>query len=513
MLVVLCLLALPGSALAARQVPVGLANTNDQNLRDSRWLYAIRFVVDEDTKLYRFFSQMKAKGASWDEHSGSKCSSYGAGCYGAGDGGRIQARLVPVRPDGTPDLSRVLAQETVDPRTRYAETKAAYSIKLISLFWYFNMGGVALKAGTPYAMVYRNVHGDPAHNFTSTNSPTVKESEAGPNGRNNLDPNAAGAIAGLDPREAVAWSTDDGRTWKWGRQVGPYQGDASSDNGTRLPHYAWQASPTSKPESNQPYTAYLGTCSACTLRLSGAPRAVVLTEAGGYAPVGRSVGTVTVRNLRTGQTGRTGPLGAGIVKGALSSPVAIAAGDSYEITQTGTVYRAEADDYLVQILDLGTGDFAFNTAGQGPDRAQVFALPHPWFKPTPAAVGPRQGVALRRPGRRRARKLRVGLRHASLSRNARRVSAARKGPPRKLVRRVSVEGRVRGGRVRSRPRVALQRKRPKGWKTVRRGRLRRNGSYSLRGRVTMRRSAGRVKVRVVVARVGKSRVLRARVPG
>ena len=220
-LVVLCLLALPGSALAARQVPVGLANTNDQNLRDSRWLYAIRFVVDEDTKLYRFFSQMKAKGASWDEHSGSKCSSYGAGCYGAGDGGRIQARLVPVRPDGTPDLSRVLAQETVDPRTRYAETKAAYSIKLISLFWYFNMGGVALKAGTPYAMVYRNVHGDPAHNFTSTNSPTVKESEAGPNGRNNLDPNAAGAIAGLDPREAVAWSTDDGRTWKWGRQVGP----------------------------------------------------------------------------------------------------------------------------------------------------------------------------------------------------------------------------------------------------------------------------------------------------
>ena len=93
------------------------------------------------------------------------------------------------------------------------------------------------------------------------------------------------------------------------------------------------------------------------------------------------------------------------------------------------------------------------------------------------------------------------------------VSAARKGPPRKLVRRVSVEGRVRGGRVRGRPRVALQRKRPKGWKTVRRGRLRRNGSYSLRGRVTMRRSAGRVKVRVVVARVGKSRVLRARVPG
>ena len=61
-----------------------------------------------------------------------------------------------------------------------------------------------MTAGGPYAMVYHNVHADPTHNFSSANSPTVKESEAGPNGRNNLDPNAPGAIAGLDPREAVA---------------------------------------------------------------------------------------------------------------------------------------------------------------------------------------------------------------------------------------------------------------------------------------------------------------------
>ena len=379
LMTLLLVLALPGSASAAREVPVGLANVNDQNLRDGRWLYAIRFVVDRDTTIYRFFSQMKAKGAAWDPHTGTKCTTYGAGCYGAGDGGRIEARLVTVKPDGTPDLSNVLARETVDPATRYLETKSAYGISTISLFWYFNMGGVAIKAGTPYAMVYRNVHADPAHNFSSANSPTVKESEAGPNGRNNLDPNASGAIAGLDPREAVAWSTDSGASWSWGRQVGPYYGSTTSDDGVRLPHYAWQASPTSRPQSNQPYSAYWSTCSPCTLRASAVPRATTLTEAGGYAPVGKSVGTVTVRNLRTGAQGTTASLGSGIVRGKLDPPVRVEVGDSYEITHTGTVYRAEADNYVVQTLAVGSGAFPFTTAGQGADRAELFALPHPYY--------------------------------------------------------------------------------------------------------------------------------------
>src|SRR5215210_3472860 len=135
------------------------------------------------------------------------------------------------------------------------------------------MGGVAIRADTPYAMVYRNVAPDPAINFSSANSPTVKESEAGPNGRNNMDPDAPGAIAGLDPREAVAWSGDGGASWSWGRRVGPYFGSTSSDDGVRLPHYAWQASPTSRPESNQPYSAYWGTCSPCRLVARQVPRA------------------------------------------------------------------------------------------------------------------------------------------------------------------------------------------------------------------------------------------------
>jgi hypothetical protein len=384
----LTLLMLPSSATAAREIPVGLANVNDQNLRDGRWLYAMRFVVDRDTTMYRFFSQMKAKGASWDEHTGTKCTTYGAGCYGAGDGGLIEARLVTVKPDGTPDLANVLARETVDPQKRYFETKAAYGISTISLFWYFNMGGVGLKANTPYVMVYRNVHGDPAHNFSSANSPTVKASEAGPNAGNNLDPNAPGAIAGLDPREAVAWSTDGGGTWSWGRQVGPYYGSTTTDDGVRLPHYAWQASPTSKPETNQPYSAYWSTCAPCTLTATSVPRATTLTEAGGYAPVGKSVGVVTVKNLRTGETGRTASLGSGIARGRLDNPVDVAVGDAYQITHTGTVYRAEADNYVVRTLTVGSGAFPFTTTGFGSDRAELFALPHPYFKASATTTPP-----------------------------------------------------------------------------------------------------------------------------
>ena len=89
--VLVVLLVLPAGAFAGRDVPVGMANTNDQNLSNSHWLYSIRFVLDRDTTMYRFFSQMKAKGASWDEH-GVNCTGPGAGCYGAGDGGVINAR-------------------------------------------------------------------------------------------------------------------------------------------------------------------------------------------------------------------------------------------------------------------------------------------------------------------------------------------------------------------------------------------------------------------------------------
>ena len=371
----------PVAALGRRAIPVGVANVNNQVLTSSRYVYAIRFVLDRPTTLHRFFSGFVLEGTS---------RLGGRPRYAHGDGGTILARLVQVDREGRPDLGRVLASERVNGVDRYLETAGAYGIlPHRTVLLHFNMGGVKLKRGRMYAMTYQNVSGQPQQNWFSTNSPVVKASEAGPNGRNNLNPDARGAIMGLDPREAVGWSTDAGKGWVWGRRVGEgparfsYAGSPSSDEGARLPWYGWQATPTSPPRSNQPYYAYRQ-AGSYELIVSGAPRATTLTEAGGYAPVGRSAGTVTVTNLRTGVTGSTPYLGSGIVKGALSQPVPIAVGDSYLISNSGTVFKAEGDFFLVRIFNVGTNRFPYLTLGHNVDRAELFALPHPFYKP----VGP-----------------------------------------------------------------------------------------------------------------------------
>jgi hypothetical protein len=229
-------------------------------------------------------------------------------------------------------------------------------------------------------VTYQNVDPSPSSNWFSENSPTVKESVAGPNGVNNTDPNAPGAIAGLDPREAVCWSQDGGSSWVWGRQVGEgdtpgaYGGSASGDDGTRLPWYGWQSSPTSSPESNQPYYAYEERGSY-TLRVNSVPEAVTLREAGAYAPVGASAGVLTVRNLSTGEVGRTGALGSGLVRGTLDNPVAVQAGQSYEISNTGTVMKAEGDSFIRTTFGIGGARWPYSTAGNEKDMAQLYARP------------------------------------------------------------------------------------------------------------------------------------------
>ena len=263
---------------------------------------------------------------------------------------------------------------------------------------YSNFGGVLIPAGIPHFVTYQNVHPDPRNNFIALQSPTVAEPVAGPNGRNTLDPNAHGAVNGLDPREAVAWSLDSGASWGWGRAVGggPIPGDYTmgGDDAVRLPWYAWQESSGAALQANQPYYAYTARGSF-TLRVKSSPKATTLTEAGGYAPSGGSVGVVTVKNVRTGATGRTASLGSGLMKGALSPPVAIAAGDTYEISNTGAVAKAEGDSFLPTMGLVGPGKTPYETVGHGYDRAELFALPHPWFGagvvPPPAPAAPAGG--------------------------------------------------------------------------------------------------------------------------
>lgn len=415
-------------AHAAREIPVGLYNVNDAQGHDSakeNRLYAIRFVLDKPTTIYRFFSGFNVEGVYTNgsgeaapEEVRTKCQDKRteAACpgkefnsqfqappaslpggwtkgtgrigYAHGNGGEIWARLVPMKEDGTPNLSGVIAEEKFNPVDRYAATKSAYGISGKTGMLYVGFGGVLLAADTPYFVLYTNIASKPEFDYVSFNSPVTNAGVAGPNGANTLDPDATGAIAGLDPREAVAWSTNGGLTWGWGKAVGggslfgDYEGEG--DSAVKLPWYAWQASAEATPESNQPYYAYTE-AGEYTLSVTNGPRAATVTQAGGYAPEGFTVGAVTVA-AKSG-TAKTEVLGTGLQKGALSAPVQIAPGETFTISNVDAaavrkVAKAEGDAFLQKLGLIGSGK-TYATAGNEYDRAELFVYPHPLFAEAP----------------------------------------------------------------------------------------------------------------------------------
>jgi hypothetical protein len=428
--VALCVVAatlVAAPAQAARDIPIGVHNLNGARNQDGpNRIWAMRFVIDHDAKIDRLFTGFNMEGV-YTDHANNPAPTelrtrqvdkgYGsppapsnlpAGWttgtgridYGHGNGGEVRARIVTMNADGTPNLGNVLAQDTFYPVDRYKQTKAEFQIGDRAGMVYSRFGGVALTAGTPYWVIYQNIDPNPAMNYVSYNSPVVKDSESGPNGRNTLDPNATGAIMGLDPREVVAWTWNSGTSWTWGREVGgggpfipgDYVGSLTSDDGTRLPWYAWQETGETKLRSNQPFMSYPDNAGSFTVRFTDVPRHTVLTNAGGYAPIGSNVGVVTVTNTRTGQSGKTAALGSGIRRGALDQPVTVEAGDTYEVTNSGTVWKEQGDNFLLSMGIVGPSAVHAQTIGQNNDQAELFAGPHPYYEApagtTPPAVTP-----------------------------------------------------------------------------------------------------------------------------
>ncbi len=419
-------MAMPASsALAAREIPIGIYNVNDAQGHDAlakNRLYAIRIVLDKPKTIYRFFSGFKLDGVYTDGAGAAAPAEIRTKCqdkrvspcpeanasfqpppeslpkgwttgeakvgYAHGDGGMILARIVGMKEDGTPNLASVIAEEEFNPVDRYNEIKSTYKITGKSGMLYVNFGGAALEANTPYFVVYTNNAAKPEFNYVSFNSPVTNASVAGPNGTNTLDPDATGAIAGLDPREAVAWSLNGGTSWGWGHKVGegPLFGDytGSGDSDVKLPWYGWQTNSLEALESNQPYYAYTE-AGEYTLSVTNGPHAATVTEAGGYAPEGSTVGAVTV-TAKAG-TAKTGVLGSGLQQDALSAPVQIAPGETFTISNVDPgaerrVAKAEGDAFLQQLGLVGAGK-PYSTAENGYDRAELFVSPHPLFAESP----------------------------------------------------------------------------------------------------------------------------------
>jgi hypothetical protein len=66
----------------------------------------------------------------------------------------------------------------------------------------------------------------------------------------------------------------------------------------------------------------------------------------------------------------------------------VKAGQSYEISNSGKVLKAEGDSFIRSTFKIGTGSWALETLGHEYDRAQLFTDPHPWTVSGPPAPGP-----------------------------------------------------------------------------------------------------------------------------
>ena len=197
---------------------------------------------------------------------------------------------------------------------------------------------------------------------------------------------------------------------------------------------------------------------------------------------------MTVRNVRTGQTGRTAALGSGIRRGR-AQPAGHGRGRR-QLRDHPHRHRLQGRSRRLPRLDPRSRRrrLPFNTAGHGADRAELFALTTP-LRGARSAVA--QAASSRVvPAKRRRSSGAFAFVRPSWSR---RVRGSRAHPPRRrIVGRLRVHGRVGGAKARrgQNRRVAIQISRKGHWRTVGRARLRPRGRFSLQVRLVVH---GRVR--------------------
>ncbi|WP_148716894.1 hypothetical protein [Chitinolyticbacter meiyuanensis] len=369
----------PAAGGRAAALPIGIENVNDSPLKAASYRTLLRFVPTGTITIDRFYFGFKLRGASCDEPN--------VAGYGKGDGGLLRANLVQINPaTGLPGA--VIATETVNACTRHNEAKAELDGSTPVLAWVNTPA--TLQGGTMYGVVISNAHADPAGNFFSFNMPLADTTLAGPHARNELNPNAQGALMSLDPREHVAWSSDNGNSWKYGSENGQYRSYMNDRDlahpATRLPQYGFRLSNGTR-LGGQPYYAYSADCVGCTVTYANTRYARTFTEVGGFTASGSNVGALTLRNISTGaQSSCTPSLGYGLRKCTLAAPVTVAAGQSYTVQSSGSVELMKLD-YSQQLLfpTAGTanGEFRMYQANLVPG-TKAKDVPSLWAGPTSA---------------------------------------------------------------------------------------------------------------------------------
>jgi hypothetical protein len=278
--------------------------------------------------------------------------------YGGGSSGILRATTHPVRRDGRPRASTVLAQQELVP----AQSASGGSIALRM--------GFGVEAGQEFATIIQNSAPDPSRDYFSANFLFVRRGLLGANARNEREPKAWDARYGLDPRELVGFSRDGGATWRLpGGPYGPNGGRAFLPtyvqefvNGVREGQvYYW-----GRPISGMVTMVYHARSRPWTITHIGA------SSAGGSADVALAIDDVP----RATATLR----GTGFVSAKIN-PVVVPPGSNVELTTTtgdgGLLLRQLfADAVWARLARLGTGSGWY--LDQEPETA-VPLYPLPFF--------------------------------------------------------------------------------------------------------------------------------------
>jgi hypothetical protein len=343
----------PGGATIAR-VPISPAGYLGQfNLSSPSYAIANRFVPAQNVTIDRWYYAVNGEGADCIE---------GRSGYGAGDGGVEFGRIVNVSQDTGLPTNTVLGAEQINGCDAQKRAAAEFGLPDDHQVHFVQFAPVALKAGQMYAFVLSNVDPDPGDggsspdgNHMSANLNFANLAEMGPNGKNTLDANAAGATYGLDPRSTTMWSNDSGSTWKFGDQVGWY----SDGNGQgRMWPGGYRVAGGPNIPNGWPYMNWPREGPAKVTFT--APSEETLVRAGG-ASSSKDVGVITVQNLDTNVSATTPEFSKGLVGGALSQPVTVAKGQRYVVSTDGSVDTGSAE-FWDRVYDLNSVEGASYTS-------------------------------------------------------------------------------------------------------------------------------------------------------
>jgi hypothetical protein len=315
-------------------------------LFSSRRVVMVRWVARRSGRVNLLYLRVRTAGAT-------ACSDDPGVGYGGGSGGSWVVATTRVLPDGRPDARTPLATARLVPCTDKSYDSIAVPLN------------INVKSGHEYATLIRNGDSNPGHNFSSVNFLYARHGVAGPNGRNDRNPSIAQRFYGLDPREAVGFSTNGGRSWRI--PGGPY---GTSGGAVFIPTFLEVYADGRA--GGQPYysstpLAGLATMSFRVKRTGSMQGVGAYTSGPGAAPV-----VVRVNGLFRGIALLHG---SGFISASLPSSISLHAGDTITLsTVAGALGLALRRDYSgvheAQLLGLGVHSLAFLTS----DPASVVAI-------------------------------------------------------------------------------------------------------------------------------------------